>query len=139
MKLKTTLVLLAVTLILAMTACSGGDQTKEALMQSPGWVLVEFQGTTPIGEPTLRFQDGQASGTTGCNNWIGTYQVNRTNMRIREIEKTEEFCENPPGIMEQESTFVRLLEDSERFELEGERLTIFTSSGESLIFNRMGN
>lgn len=40
--------------------------------------------------------------------------------------------------MDQEQTFLQILMDAVRFELQAGSLTIFTSSGDSLVFQKIG-
>ena len=150
MKIKIPFLWIAAALIVSALAClAGGDNFSlpsslgdESGLLGTSWSLVEIGGDEPISTsgsfPTITFGGGQAFGNAGCNYWGAAYSVDGNNFSFGEVEITEIMCETPSGIMEQEDAFVQMLMDAERFELQGNRLTIFTSSGEVFVFEEMG-
>lgn len=152
MKSKTTLILIMAVLSLAILACLGSGQNESPSNSSSsggndpllgtGWILNQYAGNDVIptgNRPTITFSGGQASGNSSCNGWNGSYTIDGTNLQFGDIEQSEVFCESPEGIMEQEDTFVQMLGDAASYELQGDQLTIFTSSGDTLVFERMGS
>lgn len=150
MKIKTAFFWIAAALVISTLACLAGGENF-SLPSSPGdesgllgtsWSLIEIGGDEPISTsgslPTMTFGGGQAFGNAGCNYWGAPYIVEGGNLSFGEIETTEMLCETPSGVMMQENAFVQMLMESERFELQDNRLTIFTSSGEVFVFEEMG-
>ena len=84
------------------------------------------------------FGGGQAFGNAGCNYWGAAYAVEGSSLSFGEVEITEIMCETPSGIMMQEDAFVQMLKEAERFKIQDNRLTIFSSSGETLVFQELG-
>ncbi|MEJ2759358.1 MAG: META domain-containing protein [Anaerolineales bacterium] len=158
MKTKTSLILITAVLSLAILACLGSGQSTssnsspssssssssssghEDPLLGTGWLLKQYGGKDilPNGnQPTITFSGGLASGNSGCNGWQGEYTIDGTNLTFGELSGSEIFCENPAGIMEQEDAFLQMLGDAASYELNGDQLTIYTSSGEALVFSSM--
>lgn len=155
MKSKTSLILITAVLSLAILACLGSGQSTSSNSSSPSsssssddedpllgtaWLLNQYGGNDilPNGnQPSITFSGGLASGNSGCNGWQGNYTIDGTNLTFGELTGSEIFCENPEGIMEQEDAFLQMLGDAASYELNGDQLTIFTSSGETLVFSSM--
>jgi heat shock protein HslJ len=85
---------------------------------------------------TLTFEDGQVSGSAGCNRFFGPYQVDDESITFQDLAITEMACLSPEGVMEQENLIMEFLWDAQRFQLEADRLMIFRSDGEALTFDR---
>lgn len=150
MKAKTSLILITAALSLAILACLGSGQNTASDSPSSGddpllgtgWILNQLGGSEliPTGNrPTITFSGGQASGNASCNGWQGSYTIDETNLQFEDFELSEIFCESPEGIMDQEDAFILMLGDASSYEVQGDQLTIFTSSEETLIFTRMGS
>jgi polar amino acid transport system substrate-binding protein len=70
----------------------------------------------------LTFQEeGNLSGNGGCNNFTGRYVTDGTAIAIREILATKLSCADPAGIMEQENTFLQLLDQTEEYRINQDR------------------
>ena len=150
MKVKTAFLWIAAAIIISTLACLA-EGLNGSLPSSPGdesgllgtsWSLVEIEGDQPIAAsgsfPTITFGGGQAFGSASCNYWGAAYTVDGNNLSFGEVEITEIMCETPSGIMAQEDAFVQLLNEAERFDIQDNRLTIFTSSAETLVFQELG-
>ena len=78
------------------------------------------------------FADGRLNGSSGCNTFMADYTLgNDGALSIGPAGATRMACE--PAIMNQESTFLTALENTERYVIEGDRLTLYQPNG-SLIF-----
>lgn len=73
-------------------------------------------------------QDGNLSGSAGCNNYTAGYEVNGEQMSIGPAASTQKFC-GEEGVMEQEAAYLMALEKVVRFQIEGEQLTLFDAEG----------
>jgi len=100
------------------------------------WVLTAYNDQQPISDrqPTLQFEAGQVSGTTGCNHYGGSYQANDSSIAFEGIFSTEMACEEPEGIMEQESTYLEILAAAQSYQLAGGLLTIFAENDQTLTY-----
>ena len=88
-----------------------------------------MQGTTV----TLRFgEDGRASGSTGCNNYGGSYEVHGDNISFSRIVSTRRACLDQ-NANQQEHRFLTALESASRFRLSSNRLTIFSDRARSAL------
>lgn len=149
MKPKLVFTLIIVALMFATLACLGGGQSGSPQEGSPDdsglsrgtWVLVEIRGEEPVSNggsfPTITFMDGQASGNASCNGWGASYSSSGDSLSFGEAETSVMLCE-VSGVMEQEEAFIQMLGEAQRFEIQDNRLTIFTSSGETLVFQELG-
>jgi heat shock protein HslJ len=99
---------------------------------SQGDAVASALRTTVI---SLIFADGRLNGSGGCNTFMADYTLDNDGaLSIGPAGATRMACE--PAIMNQESTLLTALENTERYVIEGDRLTLFQPSG-SLIFVAM--
>lgn len=81
-------------------------------------------------ELTAQFgADGQLSGSAGCNNYFGPYQIAGEKITIGSLGSTKKLCAEPAGIMEQESQYLVALQSAATYKVEGERLELRTADG----------
>lgn len=130
--LKISIVIYIVAMLL--TACGGagaGDQS--ASLDGTSWTLTAFNKNRPVAgrEPTISFEDGEVSGTTGCNSYFGEYKVDGDQISFGAMGMTEMWCED---VADQESVYLQLLADAERYELADGTLTIFSGLQQALYF-----
>ncbi len=133
-------ILLFCSLILLFSACTPQSSITEADLEGVTWVLTAYNDSRPIEgrEPIIEFAQGQVSGTTGCNHYGGSYQINGNEIRFSDLFNTEMACLDPTGIMEQEQTYLELLRAAERFELLDGVLTMITNAQQTLVFAVQG-
>jgi len=127
---------IALLLVILLSSCSEDEQKVELQLQDKTWVLTTYNDTQPIAErhPILKFEADQISGTTGCNHYGGTYQVEEDSIRFEGIFSTEMACLEPEGLLEQERIYLELLRTVDQFELTDDQLTIFVASTPVLVF-----
>ncbi|WP_067050400.1 META domain-containing protein [Methanofollis ethanolicus] len=77
-------------------------------------------------------EDGKVTGSAGCNHYFGSYTVDGAEMTVGALGSTEMYCEKP-GVMEQESTYLRLLGTVASFSIEGEELTLLDANGTKVL------
>jgi len=100
------------------------------------WILTAYFDQQPISEyqPSLKFEGEQISGNTGCNQYGGSYQINGDELSFDGIYSTEMACLAPEGLMEQERTYLELLNSATGFTLDDGVLTILVGTDPILIF-----
>jgi hypothetical protein len=77
---------------------------------------------------------GTISGSAGCNNYFGSYEITGTNIRIKEIGLTKKFCGTPSGVMEQEAFFISALKAATGIRTLGGQLDILFGSQSQVLF-----
>lgn len=134
--MKSKVILLVIFLAGILPACNTGPAAGGSTREGPVWVLQSSDGRKPLdgNRPTLTFSDGQISSSTGCNRYGGSYQISGNVIRLAGIFQTLMACLEPEGLMEQEQGYLALLQNSDRFEITGEVLTIMTTENQQLIF-----
>jgi heat shock protein HslJ len=74
-------------------------------------------------ELTAEFnEDGQMSGSAGCNSYSGSYQIDGNNISIGPLASTMMMCETPEGVMDQETEYLAALERAATYEIIGNQL-----------------
>lgn len=67
---------------------------------------------------------GNLAGSAGCNQFTASFATNGDRITIGPALSTRIFCQDPPGVMEQETAFLTALPKASRFEQTGDRLEI---------------
>jgi heat shock protein HslJ len=132
---------LIIALLVAITPIAVNAQVSLTNSQLSGseWRLTSFgplgretavvQGTTV----TLNFSsDGNASGSTGCNSYRGTFRVQGSGIAFSRLVSTRRACIDPRA-NQQEQRYLAALESANRFRLAGDRLTLYANRGRDLI------
>jgi ABC-type amino acid transport substrate-binding protein/heat shock protein HslJ len=73
---------------------------------------------------TMDINNNQLSGSAGCNNYNTTYALNGEELVIQPASATNQACESPEGIMEQESNYLQLLTTANRYNRSGNSLEL---------------
>lgn len=134
---KTGMAFVVFIFVVIISACvESGQQAGRSDLEGITWVLTAINENRPIAETklTIKFEDGQVSGTTGCNHYGGSYQIKGDAITFSDLESTEMACMEPEGVMEQERVYLDQLGTTQRFEMIDDVLVIFTGPGQKLIF-----
>jgi heat shock protein HslJ len=134
-----TLILILSVLFVANAQTGRNLTTDQRALSGTEWRLVSLgpaggeaglvAGTTV----TLKFgEDGRASGSTGCNNYSGTYQVRGDTISFSRLISTRRACLDQ-NASQQEQRFISALESANRFRLTSNRLTIFSDRGRTVL------
>jgi heat shock protein HslJ len=121
-------------LLIMLTACNAAPASNDSL-DGTSWELYAIskhfliEGSTI----TIAFEDGQVSGSAGCNSYSGEYQVNGKKIKFGMLASTLMACIDT-AIMEQETMFMQMLGDAHRFEIVDGQLQIYWSDHEALTF-----
>lgn len=96
-------------------------------------VISGTEMTTSFGE------NGELSGTAGCNNYFATYATDAAagTITIDQIGLTDMACEGPEGIMEQEQAFLTALPTAATYRVQGNTLELRTADDQiAVLANR---
>ena len=101
-------------IILALAACARSGAATDDPLDGTSWELMAYRKTRPIPGTSLSatFEDGQVSGSAGCNSYGGSYQVSDGTISFSELFITEMACMDPEGVMGQEALFMGFLRDA---------------------------
>jgi len=116
-----------------------GRPEPSASLDGTQWVLTSLNGSSPLEgtEITLAFDDGEASGSAGCNSYFGPYTVDGTGgLTFQGLANTEMACLEPEGIMEQETEYLQILRAATRFSVADGQLEILADGGGVLVYRR---
>ncbi|GMQ78617.1 MAG: hypothetical protein BMS9Abin02_1140 [Anaerolineae bacterium] len=85
-------------------------------------------------EITARFGvDGSLSGSSGCNNYSGGFTAYDQTLRTNRLTSSQQLCQKPNGIMEQEGEFLLLMQQASKMRISAGQLTIFDSVGNRIL------
>jgi heat shock protein HslJ len=136
-------------LMLALAGC--GNPTPESPAQAVEEKASELQlaGTAweleSIGEPedkigvvegshpTLNLLVDRYAGFSGCNWFLGVYTVSDETLRFQTPALTPLYCQDPPGVMNQEATYLGALASITEFQMEGDKLLAYTVENQRLL------
>jgi heat shock protein HslJ len=95
-----------------------------------GEILPLVEGTTV----TAYFDhEGFLSGSAGCNAYATTYQAGGGSLDIGIVDVTQTFCTRPPGIMQQEATYLSMLKQADTYEIDENHLIIRDNDGDTIL------
>lgn len=161
--LRTTTAIALGVFALAMHACtSGPDDTRldlpdanpiaEAVRKAQQdwpwivgteWELFAVQGEPPLAgtRVSLSFKPDETwvTGFTGCNRFTGEYiRRGENGIRIGPLASTKVFCNQPEGVMQQESRVLHLLAESVAYRASAEWFHLLAENEVLLSFRAVG-
>lgn len=77
--------------------------------------------------------ESRASGSAGCNNFMGSFESDRTQVTFGPLASTKMFC-GGEGVMDQENFVLSTLSGELQVQIEGDRLTLTAATGDGLGF-----
>jgi putative lipoprotein len=122
--------------VLALAACGGEDDGDAGgpPLEGTEWTLASGVDDVPDDAvPTLMLDDGTASGSGGCNNYTGPYEVDGDSLTIGPIAGTMMACEEPK--MTVETTYLQALEATDAWSVDGSELVLSSNGDETLRFS----
>ncbi len=87
-----------------------------------------------LGNPSVAFDGKASAGTAGCNTYRAPYASRQDLLRFGRISTTRMSCTAPR--MALEAQFLRLLKGTGRYTLAGNVLTLYSGSGDLLVFRK---
>lgn len=114
-----------------------------APLSGPTWRLSAFNtGNALLSNSTMENitalfdNNGKIQGFAGCNRYFGSYQSRDQRIEISALATTRKHCATPSDAMQTETLFISLLGNAVRFDISGNRLTLFDAKGRKIaIFN----
>jgi len=85
---------------------------------------------------TITFKDdGTLNGSGGCNNYSGRYTANDGRITVSELNQTNAYCGDPPGVMDQEGAYLNALRAAATFEIPGmsAQMIIRNAAGQEIL------
>jgi len=128
--------------VAVLAACGSSDDDVDAEATSAGpplegtnWILsdstdlgVDLEGVTV----SARFEEGTVAGTSGCNSYTGSYEVDGEDLTIGpEIASTQMACEEPQTAVEQ--AYLAALPEVAKFAIADDKLTLSNGDGDALL------
>ncbi len=128
---------------LTLTPANGGDALRfereaPAGLEDAQWEVTGYNnGRQAVVSPkvgtrlTLMFEDGQVSGSSGCNRFQGSFAVEGNALTIQPLTTTRNACED--AAMSQEQEFLSALESAATWEIARGRLDVHRADGERVL------
>jgi heat shock protein HslJ len=117
---------------MALAACATTN-APNATLNDTSWLLVDLDSQTVLSDTpvTISFENGEISGTDGCNRYGASYTLKGSKLSVdKNIAATMMACPEP--IMQQASAYVTALRQAAAFKIEGQQLTLLDASGKML-------
>lgn len=113
------------------------NEVAPAPLEGTLWQVVSYNngqqamtGVLPGTRLTVLFEDGNVGGSSGCNNYSGSYTVSGNQISIGPLAGTMKMCVEPEGIMEQEAAYQAALQSAATYRVIASRLEIVSENGE---------
>ncbi|MCG6908189.1 MAG: META domain-containing protein [Desulfobacteraceae bacterium] len=117
---------------------SGCGGEPKSLLTGGEWVVEEIGGQPVIAdaEVTILFmEEGRVAGGASCNRFFGSYKLSGEGLTFGQMGGTMMACPQPHA--DQEAHFLRLLQETYRFEIDPEgRLVLHTPGQERIVARR---
>lgn len=108
-----------------LSALTGKSWNLNSLMGSP-----LNKGNFPMGIPNLNFGDGgKITGSTGCNNFNGTFRMDKGGAALDPGAMTRKFCEGSG-----ENDFIGAMKQVNKLKMDGNMLKMMNGSKELMSF-----
>lgn len=128
--------LAAAVLFLGLTACCGSRHAMP--LEGTAWKLASMSGipaeaiTAEADSFTLEFNaaDTVVFGRTNCNRFFGHFEKQGQQLEMENMGMTRMACPD----MQYEDMFVKMLDQTDRFEIRGSELRLFDDSRELAVF-----
>jgi heat shock protein HslJ len=126
--MKKTLFSIAVVLVLvALAGCSSSASPSGGTLTGQVWALTDLAGKAPQKDTGITIQfntDGTVGGSSGCNQYSGTYTASGSSLTINTpLASTMMMCAE--SVMVQESAYQTALGTVKAYTVKGDKLTLF--------------
>ncbi|MGI2335881.1 MAG: META domain-containing protein [Dehalogenimonas sp.] len=116
--------------LLPLVACSTKSDPKSSDLDNTKWQLQSYgKAENPIAvlngtEITVTFDSGRVYGSAGVNMYSGSFEVHGNKISIIDLVWTEMYRQEPPGVMEQESEYLKIFKAADNFLVKTDSLQI---------------
>jgi heat shock protein HslJ len=127
--------ILTLALALALIGCAPlADTAKPIGLDGTDWVLTAMSGSAPIADSklTLKFAQGSASGSAGCNQYHSTYTASGSKLEFGMIAATKRAC-LASEMNRQEVAYLEALSKTAAYEISAERLVLRDGANNALL------
>jgi heat shock protein HslJ len=134
--------------LIGIIACSSSDKQDDSIVihndwnhiGSYSWKAISIEGK-PLLEgtkATIQFQfDGKVVGNGGVNRYFAKYKRTEPNqLQISAVGSTQMYMDNPVGLMVQESQFLQLIPQANRYRINNNTLELLTDDTVILTFEK---
>lgn len=99
------------------------------------WGLVSYSGGVVLDDSfiTAEFKAGEVTGSAGCNNYFGPYETSGSEINIGDLGSTRTACQDPPGVMEQETAYLTTMPNASTYSIGESGLQMFDGSGAEIL------
>ena len=126
--------------MLVVAGCTGNPPLSNSPeLDGTTWVLTGYLSDSRIVSPvsgttiTLEFgKENNLGGSAGCNHYFARYALKGTKITIGQAGSTEMYCVTP-GVMEQESAYLSLLQKAVSVTAGNETLTFADTAGTTIL------
>lgn len=110
-------------MVLAAVCGCAGTQPVSPPALTGAWDVVELGGEEVAEKhrPTLRFEDGRVSGSTGCNQFQGSFEQKGAALSFGPLASTRRYCEESAEI---ETRFLAALDKVNAFRLARDKVRL---------------
>lgn len=132
-RMRTRWIILLPLVVFTLAACGDDEGSDSTPLEGTAWTLVTADGVDAVADvpAPLTLADGQASGSSGCNTFNGSYTVDGDQLGFGPLASTQMACEE--ALTAQEATVFAILGAAESYAIEGDELTISSPEG-SLVY-----
>lgn len=131
-------------MVLLSAACAPMNDGASASAASPSLEGTQWTVTSIAGQPavagsnvTLKFDQGNISGSAGCNQYNGPYTISGSSLELGNMVATKRACaEREKNV--QESAYLGMLSKVKAFRQTGDRLVLKDAAGTTLLEYRRG-
>ena len=137
--------MLVLGMLASLTACCPitGSPAPATQIENITWKLVSYgdlnnpQSVIVGTEVTVLFQSAgaQVQGSGGCNSYGGSYEISGPGLTVSGLISTKMYCTQPPGVSDQEASYLEILQAADSVQVSGGRLQI-NSGNRVLIYSR---
>jgi putative lipoprotein len=123
--MRVVIVGLALLLVSFVAACGGSGGSPAPALPGTSWLVTSINRVpTTDPKPTIEFAaDGNVSGTTGCNQYNGTYTVDGKKITFSPLASTLVACTDP-ATSAQESIFIETVQGATNWAIDDGNLSL---------------
>lgn len=135
--LKAKTIMFALISSLLLSACSTNSLEKEnnmenLVLENSKFQAIELNNIAVKNSEKVAFisfeSDSKIHGNLGCNNFFGSYQLNKNELNLAQVGSTMMMCQN----MDTEREFLDVLQNTKTYKLENNILELFNKDGKNI-------